>query len=72
MKNKIDYGNSPQKEWISFEDRFPRKGQYIWLKQEHLEERALRRTDGVIELILPQYKIDSLVTVPTHWKDDTY
>lgn len=69
----VEYGNSLfQKEWISFKDKLPKKGQFIWLKQEDYTERAIFREDGVLELILPQYKVNSIITAPTHWKDDTY
>lgn len=69
----IEYGNSlVQKEWISFKEKLPKKGQFIWLKQEEYTERAIFRQDGILELILPQHKVNSIVTAPTHWKDDTF
>lgn len=61
-----------KKEWISFKEKKPNSGQIIWLKQDELMERAVFRSESDIELILPPHKISSIMTQPTHWKNDTY
>lgn len=66
------YGNSLVDGWISFKDKYPIYGQYIWLKSGDLTERAIYKGEKGIELILPNHKFSSMMHNPTHWKPDTY
>jgi len=64
MRNKL----TTKEEWISVDDRLPKEGKYVYVKQDGLDRQYEAVLKGNSFEIHFRYNGICLLTKPTHWK----